>query len=167
MVTDYVYFYFLFIWFSTFTYYFLGVPTSPTWQFMCCVLVSIILLIFCLLGAGIFGKSAFLTFCVISTCYFTYVLSVFIMSPKDVPIPKTNEFAYLVCFLSLFTSLWSFGWHCISSYYFSCALSYLCDVRIPGPFEQYRSVLWESPRFYSKSDCSLHRFPVSKSFCYF
>ncbi|VDD95801.1 unnamed protein product [Enterobius vermicularis] len=72
------------------------VPTSPTWQFMCCVLVSIILLIFCLLGAGIFGKSAFLTFCVISTCYFTYVLSVFIMSPKDVPIPKTNEFAYLV-----------------------------------------------------------------------
>uniref|UniRef100_A0A0N5ALN1 Solute carrier family 12 member 9 n=1 Tax=Syphacia muris TaxID=451379 RepID=A0A0N5ALN1_9BILA len=73
-----------------------SVPSSPSWQFMCCVLVSIVLLILCLLGASIFGKSAFLTFCVISVCYCTYILSVIIVSPQDVPIPRTNEIAYLV-----------------------------------------------------------------------
>uniref|UniRef100_A0A0M3I453 Solute carrier family 12 member 9 n=1 Tax=Ascaris lumbricoides TaxID=6252 RepID=A0A0M3I453_ASCLU len=63
---------------------------------MCCVLVSVVLLVLCLLGAGLFAKTALITFIVISICYFTYVLSIIIVAPFPVPIPKTNEIAYMV-----------------------------------------------------------------------
>uniref|UniRef100_F1KUJ3 Solute carrier family 12 member 9 n=1 Tax=Ascaris suum TaxID=6253 RepID=F1KUJ3_ASCSU len=73
-----------------------SVPSSAGWKFMCCVLVSVVLLVLCLLGAGLFAKTALITFIVISICYFTYVLSIIIVAPFPVPIPKTNEIAYMV-----------------------------------------------------------------------
>ncbi|MCP9261920.1 Solute carrier family 12 member 9 [Dirofilaria immitis] len=71
-------------------------PSSTSWKFLFCVLVSFVLLLLCLLGAGLFAKTALITFSVISICYVTFLLSVFIIAPFDVPIPKTNEIAYLV-----------------------------------------------------------------------
>ncbi|CAG9529538.1 unnamed protein product [Cercopithifilaria johnstoni] len=71
-------------------------PSSASWKFLCCVFVSFILLLLCLLGAGLFAKTAFITFIVISICYVTFLLSVIIVAPFNVPIPKTNEIAYMV-----------------------------------------------------------------------
>ncbi|OZC11248.1 amino acid permease [Onchocerca flexuosa] len=70
-------------------------PSSASWKFLFCVLVSFIQLLLCLLGAKLFAKTAFITFSVISICYVTFLLSVFIIAPFDVPIPKTNEIAYM------------------------------------------------------------------------
>ncbi|VDK42810.1 unnamed protein product [Gongylonema pulchrum] len=71
-------------------------PSSASWKFLCCVLVSVVLLLLCLLGAGLFAKTALITFIVITVCYVTFLVSVFFVAPFDVAIPKTNEFAYLV-----------------------------------------------------------------------
>ncbi|KAK6104225.1 Amino acid permease family protein [Brugia pahangi] len=71
-------------------------PSSASWKFLCCVLVSVVLLLLCLLGARLFAKTAFITFNVISVCYVTFLLSVFIVAPFSVPIPKTNEIAYMI-----------------------------------------------------------------------
>ncbi|EJD75313.1 amino acid permease [Loa loa] len=71
-------------------------PSSASWKFLCCVLVSFVLLLLCLLGARLFAKTAFITFSVISICYFTFLFSIFIVAPFNVPIPKTNEIAYMV-----------------------------------------------------------------------
>ncbi|VBB26130.1 unnamed protein product [Acanthocheilonema viteae] len=71
-------------------------PSSASWKFLCCVFVSFVLLLLCLLGAGLFAKTAFITFIIVSICYVTFLLSVFIVAPFNVPIPKTNEIAYMV-----------------------------------------------------------------------
>ncbi|VDK82447.1 unnamed protein product [Onchocerca ochengi] len=71
-------------------------PSSASWKFLFCVLVSFIQLLLCLLGAKLFAKTAFITFSIISICYVTFLLSVLIIAPFDVPIPKTNEIAYMV-----------------------------------------------------------------------
>ncbi|VDO42742.1 unnamed protein product [Onchocerca flexuosa] len=60
-------------------------PSSASWKFLFCVLVSFIQLLLCLLGAKLFAKTAFITFSVISICYVTFLLSVFIIAPFDVP----------------------------------------------------------------------------------
>uniref|UniRef100_A0A1I8EK93 Solute carrier family 12 member 9 n=1 Tax=Wuchereria bancrofti TaxID=6293 RepID=A0A1I8EK93_WUCBA len=73
-----------------------SLPSSASWKFLCCVLVSVVLLLLCLLGARLFAKTAFITFNVISVCYVTFLLSVFIVAPFSVPIPKTNEIAYMI-----------------------------------------------------------------------
>ncbi|CAB3404633.1 unnamed protein product [Caenorhabditis bovis] len=71
-------------------------PDSPTWRFFYCVLVSVVLLIVSLLGAGLFAKTALLTFLTISICYSTWILSIVFNGPMDVPIPKVNTPAYRV-----------------------------------------------------------------------
>lgn len=71
-------------------------PDSPTWRFFYCVLVSAFLLILSLLGAGLFAKTALLTFILISICYSTWIMSVLFIGPMDVPIPKVNTPAYRV-----------------------------------------------------------------------
>lgn len=74
-----------------------GSPSSASWKFLYCVFISFVLLLLCLLGAGLFAKTAFITFIVISFCYVTFILSAFVVAPFNVPIPKTNEIAYMVC----------------------------------------------------------------------
>ncbi|PIO65139.1 hypothetical protein TELCIR_13207 [Teladorsagia circumcincta] len=78
-------------------------PDSPMWRFLYCVLVSIVLLIIGLLGAGIFAKTALFTFILISTsnfpfkiCYSTWLFSVIFDGAMQVPIPKVNTPAYRV-----------------------------------------------------------------------
>ncbi|KHJ87631.1 hypothetical protein OESDEN_12591, partial [Oesophagostomum dentatum] len=71
-------------------------PDSPTWRFFYCVLVSIALLILSLLGATIFAKTALFTFILISICYSTWIFSVIVDGPMQVPIPKVNTPAYRV-----------------------------------------------------------------------
>ncbi|KAK6029775.1 amino acid permease [Ostertagia ostertagi] len=71
-------------------------PDSPMWRFLYCVLVSIILLIIGLLGAGIFAKTALFTFILISICYSTWLISVIFDGAMQVPIPKVNTPAYRV-----------------------------------------------------------------------
>uniref|UniRef100_A0A158Q487 Solute carrier family 12 member 9 n=1 Tax=Dracunculus medinensis TaxID=318479 RepID=A0A158Q487_DRAME len=51
------------------------VPSSGTWKFLCCVIISLVILVLCLLGASLFAKTALLTFIVISFCYFTFLFS--------------------------------------------------------------------------------------------
>ncbi|MFH4981742.1 hypothetical protein AB6A40_008451 [Gnathostoma spinigerum] len=71
-------------------------PSSGTWKFLVSVLISMVLLILCLLGASIFANTALLTFFLVIICYSTYVISMVVVAPFPVPIPKTNEYAYLV-----------------------------------------------------------------------
>ncbi|PAV73077.1 hypothetical protein WR25_03137 isoform G [Diploscapter pachys] len=71
-------------------------PDSPTWRFIYCVLVSLILLVLCLLGAALFAKTALITFILISICYATWIFSVLFTGAFDVPIPKVNTPAYRV-----------------------------------------------------------------------
>ncbi|VDM97091.1 unnamed protein product [Thelazia callipaeda] len=73
-----------------------SIPSSASWKFFCCVIVSFVLLLLCLLGAGLFAKTALITFSVITFCYASFLLSSFSVSAFDVLIPKTNEIAYLV-----------------------------------------------------------------------
>ncbi|CAI5442281.1 unnamed protein product [Caenorhabditis angaria] len=69
-------------------------PDSPMWKFVYCVLVSFILLLLSLAGAGIFAKTALITFILISVCYSTWIFSIIFNGPMDVPIPKVNAQAY-------------------------------------------------------------------------
>ncbi|CAJ0603209.1 unnamed protein product [Cylicocyclus nassatus] len=71
-------------------------PDSPMRRFLYCVLVSVALLILSLLGAGIFAKTALVTFILISICYSTWIISVIVDRPMQVPIPKVNTPAYRV-----------------------------------------------------------------------
>ncbi|WKX96227.1 hypothetical protein Q1695_012573 [Nippostrongylus brasiliensis] len=71
-------------------------PDSPMWRFFYCVLVSVVLLILSLLGAGIFAKTALVTFLLISVCYSTWLFSIIFDGPMMVPIPKVNTPAYRV-----------------------------------------------------------------------
>ncbi|CAD6192476.1 unnamed protein product [Caenorhabditis auriculariae] len=69
-------------------------PDSSTWRFFYCVLVSVVLLVLSLLGAGLFAKTALFTFILISVCYSTWIFSVLFNGSMDVPIPKVNTPAY-------------------------------------------------------------------------
>uniref|UniRef100_A0A158P8J2 Solute carrier family 12 member 9 n=1 Tax=Angiostrongylus cantonensis TaxID=6313 RepID=A0A158P8J2_ANGCA len=71
-------------------------PDSPAWRFLYCVLVSSVLFILCLLGAGIFAKTALFTFVLISICYSTWLFSLIFDGPMEIPIPKVNTPAYRV-----------------------------------------------------------------------
>ncbi|PIC49677.1 hypothetical protein B9Z55_008207 [Caenorhabditis nigoni] len=71
-------------------------PDSPTWRFLYCVLVSLVLLVLSLLGSALFAKTALITFMLISICYFTWILSVVFNGPMAVAIPKVNTPAYRV-----------------------------------------------------------------------
>uniref|UniRef100_A0A8R1HLF9 Solute carrier family 12 member 9 n=1 Tax=Caenorhabditis japonica TaxID=281687 RepID=A0A8R1HLF9_CAEJA len=71
-------------------------PDSPTWRFIYCVLVSLLLLILSLLGSALFAKTALLTFILISVCYSTWILSVIFHGHMAVAIPKVNTPAYRV-----------------------------------------------------------------------
>ncbi|CAI4226409.1 unnamed protein product [Auanema sp. JU1783] len=71
-------------------------PDSPTWRFIYCVLVSVILLVLSLLGSGLFTKIAMGTFVLISVCYSTWIFSVIFSGPMDIPIPKVNTPVYRV-----------------------------------------------------------------------
>lgn len=65
-------------------------------KFIHCVLVSIVILCLCLLGSGMFAKTAVVALLIIISAYATFVLTVFVKSPVNITIPKDNTYAYLV-----------------------------------------------------------------------
>uniref|UniRef100_A0A1I7YIJ1 Solute carrier family 12 member 9 n=1 Tax=Steinernema glaseri TaxID=37863 RepID=A0A1I7YIJ1_9BILA len=68
--------------------------TEGAWKFIYCVCVSIVLLILCLLGSGLFAKTALITFIIIGFCFGSFVATVLFKSETNVPIPIANTYAY-------------------------------------------------------------------------
>lgn len=60
------------------------------------MLVSIIILLLCLLGAEIFAKTALLALCLIALAYGSFLFTVFVRPAAEIPIPKDNIYAYMV-----------------------------------------------------------------------
>uniref|UniRef100_A0A7E4ZUJ1 Solute carrier family 12 member 9 n=1 Tax=Panagrellus redivivus TaxID=6233 RepID=A0A7E4ZUJ1_PANRE len=74
----------------------IGYGDSFGGKFIHCVLVSIIILCLCLLGAGIFAKTAVAALIVIVAAYITFLVTVFAKHSTAISIPKDNTYAYLV-----------------------------------------------------------------------
>uniref|UniRef100_A0A915D614 Amino acid permease/ SLC12A domain-containing protein n=1 Tax=Ditylenchus dipsaci TaxID=166011 RepID=A0A915D614_9BILA len=71
-----------------------GLADSYGGKFIHCVLVSVIILFLCLLGAEIFAKSAILALFVVILAYGCFLFTVFIKPAADIAIPKDNTMAY-------------------------------------------------------------------------
>ncbi|KAI3409896.1 hypothetical protein GPALN_006270 [Globodera pallida] len=65
-------------------------------KFVHCVMVSVVILLLCLLGAEIFAKTALLALSLIALAFGSFLFSVFVRPPADIPIPVDNTYAYLV-----------------------------------------------------------------------
>ncbi|KAI1721983.1 amino acid permease domain-containing protein [Ditylenchus destructor] len=73
-----------------------GLADSYGGKFIHCVLVSIIILFLCLLGAEMFAKTALLALVVVVAAYGSFLFTVFVKAPTDIMIPKDNTMAYSV-----------------------------------------------------------------------
>ncbi|KAI6197106.1 hypothetical protein M3Y94_01185800 [Aphelenchoides besseyi] len=73
-----------------------GVGTGFGGKFIHCVLVSIIILCLCLLGSGMFAKTAVAALLVIVAAYASFVFTVFFKSNTEIMIPKDNKYAYMI-----------------------------------------------------------------------
>ncbi|KAL3115995.1 hypothetical protein niasHT_007295 [Heterodera trifolii] len=65
-------------------------------KFLHCVMVSVVILLLCLLGAEIFAKTALVALFLIALAFGSFLFSVFVRPPANIPIPADNTFAYLV-----------------------------------------------------------------------
>ncbi|CAD5215275.1 unnamed protein product [Bursaphelenchus xylophilus] len=65
-------------------------------KFFHCILVSIVILCLCLLGSGMFAKTAVIALLVIAGGYASFLLTTIVKSETEIPIPKSNSYAYLV-----------------------------------------------------------------------
>lgn len=74
----------------------IGYGDSFGGKFIHCVFVSIIILALCLLGSSIFAKTAVAALFVIALGYTSFLITVFVKSATDIPIPKDNSYAYMV-----------------------------------------------------------------------
>ncbi|CAD5210708.1 unnamed protein product [Bursaphelenchus okinawaensis] len=65
-------------------------------KFFHCILVSVVILCLCLLGSGIFAKTAVLALLVITAGYASFVMTTIVKGPTEIAIPKSNSYAYMV-----------------------------------------------------------------------
>jgi hypothetical protein len=65
-------------------------------KFIHCVLVSVVILCLCLLGSGMFAKTAVVALLVIIFAYASFIFTVFVKSPTAIPTPKENSYAYMI-----------------------------------------------------------------------
>lgn len=63
-------------------------------KFIHCVLVSVVILCLCLLGSGMFAKTAVAALIVIVVAYVSFVFTIFVKGHTDISIPKENTYAY-------------------------------------------------------------------------
>lgn len=73
-----------------------GFGTGFGGKFIHCVIVSVVILCLCLLGSGMFAKTAVVALSIIVIAYASFILTVFIKSPTEIMIPKDNTYAYMV-----------------------------------------------------------------------
>ncbi|CAF1237766.1 unnamed protein product [Rotaria sordida] len=64
------------------------------WRFFYGTIINIISLITCLLGSSLFSMATFFIFILVSFSYLMVVVSFFVQSPRLVPIPRVNTYAY-------------------------------------------------------------------------
>jgi len=64
------------------------------WRFLYGTIINCISLITCLLGSSLFSMATFFIFILVSFVYLMVVVSFFVKSPLDVPIPKVNSYVY-------------------------------------------------------------------------
>lgn len=82
--------------FLQYSLFFVGFGHGFGGKFIHCVLVSIVILCLCLLGSGMFAKTAVTALLVIAVAYVSFVFTIFVKGSSQIPIPKDNTYAYLV-----------------------------------------------------------------------
>ncbi len=67
---------------------------SQWWRLLYGTIINFISLVTCLLGSSLFSMATFFIFILVSFVYLMVVVSFFVQSPLNVPIPKVNTYAY-------------------------------------------------------------------------